>query len=101
MRVSLPSDSETIPPLKYDGLLKELLERYNTESPIFSNDPVSLCHVTDINLRSRVRVRNSAAGLERVREDIWVVSLLKSHPSCQECRERGRCGIELVASRTA
>ncbi|KAH8779206.1 hypothetical protein F5882DRAFT_501328 [Hyaloscypha sp. PMI_1271] len=89
--VSIDCNSEITPAFKFNASFQRLLNKYNHQSHISPNDPVELRNVTGVTLRSRVEFRSAVRLTRDMRErKMLVVTLLKSYPRCEECKERGR-----------
>jgi hypothetical protein len=89
--VSIDCNSEITPAFKFNASFQRLLNKYNHQSHISTNDPIELRNVTEVTLRSRVEFRSAVRLMRDMREKkMLVVTLLKSYPRCEECKERGR-----------
>jgi hypothetical protein len=96
--VSVDSRSGPLSSFRYNSSFQRLLNRYNHQSHLFLRDPLELRHVTQVTLRNRVEFSASVLIVRAMRErKVLVVTLLKSYPDCQQCKERGRLLNNTVA----
>jgi len=94
--ISLESHTETPANFKYNTSFKNTLKEYNKRNAAFGGEPVCLRHITKVTSNNWIEVKKSPPTDDRVqatKKTGYAVRLLKSHPSCGECKERGKCHV--------